>query len=149
MFAPGVCALWDRGGPYRTIRHRDRSVASSASKCDIPQCTRPPEPGRAVHTHCPDPGHTSGGEDDMVCIPPLLSVLHCPDPLKIICKFKSCWVWVSENSSLFVSLIMNIRGEGFRSRNLQTQQTVVCTTTFIFYALKENKTINHERSCCG
>ncbi|RXN25585.1 hypothetical protein ROHU_005862 [Labeo rohita] len=61
----GVCALWDRGGPYRTIRHRDRSVASSASKCDIPQCTRPPEPGRAVHTHCPDPGHTSGGEDDM------------------------------------------------------------------------------------
>ncbi len=95
MFAPGVCALWDRGGLYRTIRHHDRSVASSASKCDIPQCTRP------VHTHCPDPGHTSGREDDMVCIPSLLSVLHLPNPLWFISKFKSCWVWVRENLSLF------------------------------------------------
>lgn len=51
MFASGVCTLWDRGGLYHTIRHSDRSVASSASKCDIPQCTRPPELECATHTH--------------------------------------------------------------------------------------------------
>lgn len=50
MFSSGVYALWDSGGLYHAIRHSDRLVASNASKCDILQCTTPPELER-THTH--------------------------------------------------------------------------------------------------
>lgn len=68
--------LWVGGGLCHTIRYIDRPVASSASKCDIPECTRRPKAQCAVHTHCLDPRHTSGRKDDIVCGPPLLRELR-------------------------------------------------------------------------
>lgn len=149
MFASGVCALWDRGGLYHTIRHSDRSVASSASKCDIPQCTRPPELECATHTHthCPDPDSTSGKENDMACT---LFTKHItpPQPPSVYTSVQKL-LGLGEGEFVHICITNHIY---IRADTAYSTNSIVCTTTLdyiVFYPLKENKTLNPERSYCS